>query len=176
MTFDDIFYTHQKMVFNLALRYVQNVEDAEEIAQDVFVKVYDNLKIFKNESTIKTWIYRITINRSLDFIRAKNTQKRKFYTTVFSLNDPTHRIEVSNFNHPGIDLENKEAIKFIFQGINQLNDNQKTAIILIAMENKSYAEASEILEISVKAFESLYHRAKKNLELILTPQKQNGKQ
>ena len=72
MTFEEIYFEHYKMVFNLALQYVQNIQDAEEITQDVFVKVFDSLNSFKNQSSLKTWIYRISINQSLDFIKAKN--------------------------------------------------------------------------------------------------------
>ena len=78
MTFDEIYFEHHKMVFNLALQYVQNIEDAEEITQDVFVKVFDNIDSFKKQASLKTWIYRICINQSLDFIKAKNSQKRSF--------------------------------------------------------------------------------------------------
>ena len=54
MTFDEIYFEHHKMVFNLAMHYVQNIEDAEEITQDVFVKVFDNLNTFKKQSSLIT--------------------------------------------------------------------------------------------------------------------------
>ena len=64
------------MVYNLALGYVQNTEDAEEITQDVFVKVYQKIEGFKSDSTLKTWIYRIAINQCIDYVKAKNAKKR----------------------------------------------------------------------------------------------------
>ena len=68
------------MVFNLALQYVQNTEDAEEITQDVFVKIHFSKDNFKNQSAWRTWIYRITINQSLDFLKAKKiSQDKKRY-------------------------------------------------------------------------------------------------
>lgn len=169
MTFDELYIEHHKMVFNLALHYVQNVEDAEEITQDVFVKVFDNLNSFKKQSSFKTWIYRISINQSLDFIKAKNSQKRNFLSTIFSLNDSKFEFEPTNFNHPGVELEQKEAYQKIFEAINQLSDNQKTAIILLKIEDKSQAEAAEIMNLNIKALESLFQRAKKKLEIILNP-------
>jgi RNA polymerase sigma factor (sigma-70 family) len=167
MTLEEIYFEHHKMVFNLALQYVQNVEDAEEITQDVFVKVFDNLDSFKKQASLKTWIYRISINQSLDFIKAKNTQKRNFLSSIFSLNDEKFKFEPPNFNHPGIELEQKEAYQKIFEAINQLSDNQKTAIILLKIEDKSQFETAEIMNLNVKALESLFHRAKKNLENLL---------
>ena len=167
MTFNDIYFEHHKMVFNLALQYVQNVEDAEEISQDVFVKIYESLNSFKNKSSFKTWIYRITINQSLDFIKAKNSQKRSFLSNVFSLNDDKIKFETSHFNHPGIELEQKEATQKIFEAINKLSDNQKTAIILLKIDGKTQNETAEIMNLNVKALESLFQRAKKNLEILL---------
>ncbi len=171
MTFDEIYFEHHKMVFNLALQYVQNIEDAEEITQDVFVKVFDNLNSFKKESNIKTWIYRISINQSLDFLKSKQSQKWNFLTSIFRLNDAKVKFEPTNFNHPGIELEQKEGYQKIFDAINQLSDNQKTVIILLKIEGKSQAETAEIMNLNVKALESLFQRAKKNLEIIL---KQKG--
>ena len=167
MTFDEIYFEHHKLVFNLALQYVQNIQDAEEITQDVFVKVFDNLNSFKNKSSLKTWIYRISINQSLDFIKAKNSQKRSFISSIFSLNDENFKFEPAYFNHPGIELEQKEGYKKIFEAINQLSGNQKTVIILLKIEDKSQAETAEIMNLSVKSLESLFQRAKKNLEILL---------
>lgn len=167
MTFDEIYFEHYKMVFNLALQYVQNIEDAEEITQDVFVKVFDNLNTFKKQSSLKTWIYRLAINQSLDFIKAKKAQKRNFLSSLFSINDSNFKFQPSNFNHPGIELEQKEACQKIFEAINQLSDNQKTALILLKIENKSQAETAEIMNLKVKALESLFQRAKNNLEILL---------
>ncbi len=167
MTFVEIYFEHYKMVFNLALQYVQNTADAEEITQDVFVKVFDNLNSFKKQSSLKTWIYRMSINQSLDFIKAKKAQKRNFLSSILSINDSNFKFQPSNFNHPGIELEQKEACQKIFEAINQLSDNQKTALILLKIEDKSQAETAEIMNLNLKALESLFQRAKNNLEILL---------
>lgn len=73
----EIYDEYKNLVFNLSLNYVQNVQDAEEITQDVFVKIHKSRHNFKQRSKVSTWIYRITINSCLDFIKAKNAQKRK---------------------------------------------------------------------------------------------------
>ena len=167
MDFEGIYIEYQRLVFNLALQYVQNIEDAEEITQDVFLKVYKHLSTFKQQSSLKTWIYRITINQSLDFIKSKSNKTRRFFTALFTDHESTLPAEAVNFNHPGIALENKEAIETIFRAINQLADKQKTVIILLKIEHKSQAEAAEIMQLNVKALESLFQRAKKNLEINL---------
>jgi RNA polymerase sigma-70 factor (ECF subfamily) len=150
------------------LQYVQNTEDAQEIAQDVFLKVYEKLDTFQENSSLKTWIYRITINTSLDFIKAKKRDKRGFFFSALRIDDPERSISVPNFDHPGVLMEDKEAVAEIFRGINQLPEDQKTVILLMRLEDKTQAETAEIMEKTTKAVESLYQRAKKNLKNILT--------
>lgn len=152
------------MVYNLALHYLQHKEDAQEITQDVFVTVYQSLATFKEESAISTWIYRITINKCLDFIKAKRRKKRfAFITSLFFEGSSDLKHNPSEFNHPGIQLEDKEALENIFKQINQLPDAQKTALILHKIEQKTQIEVAVIMKLSPKAVESLIQRAKSNL-------------
>lgn len=164
LDFEEVYHQHKRMVYNLALQYVQNAEDAEEITQDVFVGVYQSLDTFKQESAIATWIYRITINKSLDYIKAAKRKKRfAFITSLFAQGSGALENGLFEFNHPGVQLEDKEAVAAIFRHINTLPDQQKTALILHKIEQKSQAEIAEIMEISPKAVESLIQRAKTNL-------------
>ena len=149
------------MVYNLALQYVQCVEDAEEITQDTFVAIYNALDSFKGNSKITTWIYRITINKCLDHIRTKKRRNSLiswlpgiFYAEKFS---PV------NFDHPGVVLENKESYRKLFAIINTLPFNQKTVVILLKIEQRPVSDVAEIMQISPKAIESLFQRAKVNL-------------
>lgn len=151
------------MVYNVALNYLQNVEDAEEVTQDVFVKVYQSIDSFKDKSTFKTWIYRITINQSLDFIKKKNSKKRFFVYGKKSENEFEIQ-NTPNFEHPGILLENQENAKLLFDVINSLPENQKTAFILSKVDGLSNPEVAEIMEMSISAIESLIFRAKNSLK------------
>jgi len=171
MTFEELYAQHKDLVFNLALQYTQNIEDAEEITQDVFMKVYENMNSFRNQSGVKTWIYRITINQSLDFLKARNRKKRAFLSRILSINNSEQYTEIPHFNHPGIVLEQKEALEHLFNCLNQLPDQQKTVIILLKIDNLSQQETADILKISIKAVESLFQRAKKNLEKLLQENK-----
>lgn len=169
MTLREIYNQYSKMVYNLALQYVQNKEDAEEITQDVFVVIHQSLDGFKGQSKFSTWIYRITINKSLDFIKAKKRKRRFGLLTslFFESGEEAHR-ETHHFNHPGIQLEQKEQVQRIFKCINELPPNQKTALLLSKLEQMSHKEIAEIMELSPKAVESLVQRAKSNLEKKLT--------
>ena len=72
--FQILYNQYKVLVYNVALHYLQNTQDAEEITQDVFIQVYNSLENFNEKSSLKTWIYRISINKSLDFIKHKNTK------------------------------------------------------------------------------------------------------
>ena len=161
--FNSVYNEYHLLVYNVALNYAQNIEDAEEITQDVFLKVHESLSDFKENSSIKTWLYRITINQSLDFIKKKNSKKRFFIFGKKSQNE-FELTNVSNFEHPGILLEQQEDAKVLFLVINTLPENQKTAFILSKVDGLSNPEVSEIMEISISAVESLIFRAKKELK------------
>ena len=147
------------------MQYLQNIEDTEEVTQDVFVTVHQQLDSFENKSSITTWIYRIAINKSLDFLKAKKAKKRfGFLTSIFGDNDGELRYDQPNFDHPGVLMEQKEELEILFKHINSLPDTQKTALILHKIEGKSQNEIAEIMETSPKAVESLVQRAKSNLK------------
>ena len=161
--FNQIYKDNSLLVYNLALHYVQNIEDAEEITQDVFVKIHQSWSGFKNDSTIRTWIYRITINKCLDFIKHKNSKKRFFIFGKKSQNEQEYS-NISTFEHPGILLENKENATLLFGVINTLTHNQKTAFLLSKLDGLSNAEIATIMEVSISSVESLVFRAKTALK------------
>ncbi|MEO8148005.1 MAG: RNA polymerase sigma factor [Bacteroidia bacterium] len=155
-------------VFNTSIGILQNTEDAEDITQEVFAEVFQSLHQFKGESKLSTWIYRITVSKSLEFLRKKNRKKRfGFMQSLFS-NDSAEPIkDISHFHHPGVQLENKERSAILFAAINKLPENQKTAFILHKVEDLSYAEITEVMQVSLSSVESLMFRAKQNLQKLL---------
>jgi RNA polymerase sigma factor (sigma-70 family) len=158
-----LYQQYKLLVYNVALSYVQNVEDAEEITQDVFIQLHQSMDGFKNQSSLKTWIYRIAINKSLDFLKHKKSRKRFFIFGKRSENE--YEIQnVSNFEHPGVLLENQEKSKILFQVINGLAEKQKTAFILSKIDGLSNPEIASIMELTVSSVESLLFRAKDNLK------------
>jgi RNA polymerase sigma-70 factor (ECF subfamily) len=161
--FAQLYSEYNVLVYNVALNYLQNTEDAEEITQDVFVQLHQSFGTFKNESTLKTWIYKITINKCLDFIKHKNSKKR-FFIFGQKSNSESELQNISNFEHPGILLENKEKAAILFGVINELTENQKTAFILSKLDGMSNPEISEIMEVSISSVESLIFRAKGTLK------------
>lgn len=170
--FQSIYNQYKVLVYNVALHYLQNVEDAEEVTQDVFVQIYNSIDTFNQKSSLKTWIYRISINKSLDFIKHKNSAKRFFIFGRKSENEREIQ-NLSSFEHPGIALENKENASILFEVIDQLTENQKTAFILSKLDGLSNSEISEIMNVSISAVESLIFRAKATLQEKLSKKFEN---
>lgn len=161
--FKNVYDKYKLLVYTVALNYMQNIEDAEEITQDVFVQLHHSLAKFKENSELKTWIYRITINKCLDFIKHKKSKKRFF---IFGKKSDSNieLLKITTFEHPGILLVNKEKSEILFGVINELAENQKTAFMLSKIDGLSNPEISEIMQISISAVESLIFRAKVNLK------------
>ena len=165
--FKKIVDTWKDMVYNTALGIVQSDEDAEDIAQEVFVKVYESIHSFKGESKFSTWMYRITVTRSLDHLRKKKRKKRfAFVESLFNKNDELIN-DPPDFIHPGIVLEKKEDAKMLFKAIARLPQNQNIAFVLNKIEGLSYQQISEIMDMSESAVDSLLHRGKMNLRKML---------
>ena len=150
--FDEIYSTNYSKVIRLCLGYT-NGDDmlAKDLAQDVFMKVWENLSSFRNESTISTWIYRITVNTCL--INFRNKKTTDISNHLNTLENPT---ETSN-------EETKEIkLKQLYSCINKLNKDSKS-IILLELEGLPQKEIAEIMGLSHEAVRVRIHRIKNNL-------------
>jgi len=162
---------YQDRIYNTALGIVNNAEDAEDVAQEVFIQVHRSIGSFKGESKLSTWMYRIATTRALDLLRSRKSKKRfGMLQRLFGEgNEPM--VEIPDFNHPGVAMDRKENAAKLFRAIGQLPENQKTAFTLHKLEDLSYQEISEVMKTSVPAVESLMHRARQNLKKILEKDK-----
>ncbi|RYG03269.1 MAG: RNA polymerase sigma factor [Chitinophagaceae bacterium] len=162
--FKKIVEAWQDLVYNTAFGIVQNAEDAEDVAQDVFVQVYESINTFKGESKLSTWLYRITISKAMDHIRRKNRKKRFAFVRALFTDENEAVVHPPDFNHPGVILDNREKSATLMKAVGELPDNQRIAFTLHKIEGLSYQEISEVMDTSVSSVESLMHRAKTNLK------------
>ena len=161
--FRSIVETRKDLVYNTALGLLQSAEDAEDAAQEVFIKVYESIHQFKGESAFSTWLYRIAVTKSLELIRSRKRKKRFAFITGLLGENNELRHDPPEFLHPGVQLDNKERSTVLFQSIAKLPENQRIAFSLHKVEGIPYQEIAEIMNLSVSAIESLIHRAKANL-------------
>jgi RNA polymerase sigma-70 factor (ECF subfamily) len=153
--FRELYELYSEKVYNTAISYAKNTQEAEEITQDVFVKIHKYAAKFKGDSEVSTWIYRITVNTSLNFLK-----KKKRWSIFQSQADHTEKIE---FEHPGVLMEKKEDAKILMRLLSTLPETQQTAFILSYIEDLPRQKVADIMEVSLKSVESLLQRAKQNL-------------
>ena len=152
----------QDMVYNTILGIVQNETEAEDLAQDVFIKVFEKISTFKGDSKFSTWLYRIATTTALDHLRSKKRKKRSgFLQAITGANE--EKEQIPDFHHPGVSLDNKERAAVLFKAIEALPESQKAAYTLHKLEGLSYRDVSEVLNTTVSAVESLMSRANQNL-------------
>ncbi|MEJ2613841.1 MAG: RNA polymerase sigma factor [Ignavibacteriaceae bacterium] len=156
---------HQKKVLNTCYRFLNNKEDAEDLTQEVFIEVYKSISSFRGESEISTWIYRIAVTKSLDFIRKKKRKKRyAVLKRVFSDDTLTDTVPDERNLNPGLKTEENDRIRLLNKALESLPQNQRAAFTLSRYDEMSYKEIAEIMNTTISSVESLIHRAKNNLK------------
>ncbi len=161
--FRQLIEVHGKGILNLCLGMIPSREDAEDLTQDVFVEAYKHIGSFREGSHIKTWLFRIALNKCYDHI--KYSKRKKRYGIMQPLFDKEDNpIELpSNFQHPGITLDNKEHARALYGALATLPENQHTAFTLYEMQGMDYKQIAETMSLSVSAVESLLSRARAGL-------------
>jgi RNA polymerase sigma-70 factor (ECF subfamily) len=163
--YSQIVEKYQPMVFRTCIGFVHNKDDADDITQEVFINAYQSLSKFKGNSSVSTWLYRITINASLNFIR--NNSKRSIF-------DRFNNLFGGNENKPGtlhpFDPENPEQLiikeehrQTVQKVLDSLPENQRIAIVLSKYDELPQKEIAEIMNTTEGAVEALIQRAKNNL-------------
>lgn len=160
--------TYQNQVYNLCYGFVHRADEAEDLAQEVFVEVYRSVGNYRGDAKLDTWMYRIATNKSLEWIRKSKRKKRMAFFQAKRGDQADWGKITDREPHPGVQLENQERSKILLWAIDQLVLKQRTAFTLHKIEGLSYEEISKVMEMSTSAIESLMFRAKKNLKKKLT--------
>ena len=156
---------HQKDVIKTAYYFVAIMEDAEDLSQEVFLEVFRSIGRYKKNASLSTWIYRITVNKSLDHLRRQ--KRRNIFNQVKSFIQISHEGTNSiSKDPPSLDTRNEDNEKrqILDTAVNSLPENQKIAFILSKYEEMAYKDIAEIMNLSVSSVESLLHRAKLTLQ------------
>lgn len=165
--YEALVHAFKDRVFNTALGFLPNRGDAEDICQEVFVEVFLSVSKFREDSSLSTWIYRITTNKCLETLRSRKRKKRAGKLLSLFGDQGELRHDPAEFDHPGILLERKDQAETLFRFLHTLNDNQRTALTLYHFQGLTYQEIAEVMESSLAAVESWIHRGKKKLRIRL---------
>ena len=168
--FRQVVERYQRRVYNTVLTIVRDADEADDVAQEVFVQVFESIHSFGGEGKLTAWIYRIATTKALEAYRRRRAQKRFAWITRFVPGSPESApTEPVNWVHPGVELEQQEQAGVLFAAIDRLPDRQKAAFVLHQLEGLSYAEVAGVMQCSLASVESLLHRAKLNLQKQLRP-------
>ncbi len=173
--FEELIESHQKRAYNIALRILKNPDDAMDISQEAFIKIFKSIKSFKFQSSFSTWLYRVVSNTCIDYLRKNKNE-------VYSIDNPIKTEEGSikrQFEDEGNTTEelfNKKMTKeLIYKSIGKLDNQYRIIIILRDIEGFSYKEISDILDCSLGTVKSRISRARNSLKhIILREMEQNN--
>jgi RNA polymerase sigma-70 factor (ECF subfamily) len=152
---------HQQKVVSLAFRFTRNRQDAEDIAQDVFFTVWKKARKFKGDSALSTWIHRITVNTSLNFLRKNKRDKSDYGDEKLAAK------AAPESENPDKSLESAQNKKMLYDALEELPEKYRIPLILNKLEGLSYKEVAETLNLSLANIETRIHRGRKALQKIL---------
>lgn len=162
--FETLVLENQTKVYNLALRMTGNEEDALDMSQEAFLRAYNSLDGFRGDSRFSVWLYRLTSNICIDFIRSR---KRAAAVSLHDAEDGSD-IEIPDERFlPETELERREFREALSKGLTELTPEYSRILILREVNGLSYDEIGEVLELSPGTVKSRIHRARGRLISIL---------
>jgi len=161
--FRAIVEANQGFVYAVAFRFVNDSQEAEDITQEVFVRLWKNLKSYRHEVKLSTWLYKIVTNRCLDFLKSRHGRQRKNKVDIST----THFVQDSST--PEKEFQQQELSRIIHAAAEELTPKQKAVFILRDLEGLSQEEVSETLSMSTGNVKSnLFYARKKMTEKLKT--------
>ncbi len=163
--FEQLVLDNQNKVYSLALRMVNDRGEAEDLAQEAFLRAWQGLPSFQGESAFSTWLYRLTANVCIDFLRRK--KRRQEVETAFSLEDAAWEEPADPAQDPQRQLERAELDRAVAKGLETLPDHHRQVLTLREVGGLSYQEISEKLGLDLGTVKSRIARARLALRKIL---------
>ncbi|MET4076079.1 sigma-70 family RNA polymerase sigma factor [Hymenobacter sp. UYCo722] len=160
---------YQARIYRTVFALLRNPEEAEDVAQEVFVEVYQTIGRFRGEASLNTWLYRLATSRALKNLRRARTKKRfAYFTSLLGFdNDVLH--EPPDHAHPLALLEGQQQLRLLLAHIARLPDQQQVAFTLRHEQELSYEQIAAVLGTTVAAVESLLFRARHTLRKHVQP-------
>ena len=170
-SFDELVVRHQDRVFNICFRMLGNYEDANDCAQDTFIRVYRSLARFRRQSSFSTWLYRIAVNTCKNRLSSSAFRRERSVLRINGSKDgdgDERSMEIGDSTHtPNGAFERREREALIQDAIQSLPDKQRTVVVLRDVEGLSYEEIAEITGMNLGTVKSRIARARERLKHLL---------
>ena len=172
--FTELIELYSERIYNLGLRILRRPDDAADVLQETFIKVYEKIDTFDGRADFFTWLYRIATNHIFNFL--KKERRRKWLNLMDKpLSEVLQEDQIDplfwsrSAPQPDRQMEKSEREKRVWQSIQQLSPKYRVPLVLNRYEDMSYQEIAETMQLSLSAVESRIHRAKKELVKLLEP-------
>jgi RNA polymerase sigma-70 factor, ECF subfamily len=159
--FEILVRRHQKAIFNLVYRLLGDYDEAAEISQEVFLSAFKSIHQFRGDANFSTWLYRIGLNHASTRRKSLNTAQRH-HTSLDGM-------EVSSDGDPAKNVEQKETQRRVQEALNRLDPDDARIILLRDLQDVTYEDVAEMLDIPVGTVKSRLHRARQALRVCLAP-------
>ncbi|HUU42807.1 MAG TPA: sigma-70 family RNA polymerase sigma factor [Planctomycetota bacterium] len=166
LAFRKLVRRNEGIVLNLAYRYLSDHAEAEDVVQEVFLKVYGAAESYQPRAKFTTWVYRITVNVCLNRLRAART-RRGVPLDASDEDEPTLELAEAGAEAPSARLEREELETKVREAMAKLPGAQRTAVLLRRFDELSYEQIAEVMETTVAAVKSLLARARQTLKALL---------
>lgn len=167
--FDALVTKYHLKVVNLVMRFVKDNDDAQDVAQEAFIKAYRGLKNFRGDSAFYTWLYRIAINSAKNYLVS---QSRKTPTYAVDIEDAEHiesATALKEYDTPEGNMLTSEIEQTVYKAIKELPEDLKTAITLRELEGMTYDEIADVMECPIGTVRSRIFRAREAIDKHLKP-------
>jgi RNA polymerase sigma-70 factor (ECF subfamily) len=155
---------YQHRIIQLVNRYIKDPSEAQDVAQEAFIKAYRALGNFRGDSAFYTWLYRISINTAKNYLVSRNRRYSDYHVDVQDAEQVGNAPQLQGMETPDELLQNDEIISVINAAIEQLPEDMKTAIILREFEGMSYEEIAQAMECPVGTVRSRIFRAREAID------------
>jgi RNA polymerase sigma-70 factor, ECF subfamily len=171
--FNELVKRYEKQVYNFAYRLTGNYDDANDIAQDALIRVYNAIGSFRGDASFTTWLYRIITNVFLDERKRERAHPHSSLDEQVDLEESSIVRQIEDPSpQPLAHVEEKEIGRILQQAVNTLPDYQRAMVLLYHTEQKSYEEISEIMNLPIGTVKSRLNRARLALKEKLSPQRE----
>ncbi|NOT86010.1 MAG: RNA polymerase sigma factor RpoE [Methylococcaceae bacterium] len=172
--FDLLVIKYQHRLIQLVNRYVKDPSEAQDIAQEAFIKAYRALRDFRGDSAFYTWLYRIAINTAKNFLVAKARRSSDFEVDIDEAEQIENAPQLQGMDTPEQILLNDEILSMINTAIEELPEDMRMAIMMREIEGLSYEEIAQIMNCPIGTIRSRIFRAREAIDSKLNPLLSNG--